>query len=165
MFHLVTHLRPQIPLLLPERKPKGVEKGDFKGEKNPKIGEERGKRAAGARRTREELRVEHVDGFAVPGVLVLQVDGVQHVLDEDGEHHGHEDGVLRGTERAGGAQDSFWGGSGPVLGGFWGAGPHLEAENQLDGGSPREDAVVRVADEEEIQDPQQEHQGCGGYRG
>lgn len=45
-------------------------------------------------RTCEELRVEHVDGLVVPRVLALQVDGVQQVLDEGGQDHGEQDGVL-----------------------------------------------------------------------
>lgn len=38
---------------------------------------------------------------------------------------------------------------------------YLKAEDELDRSSSGEDAVVRVADEEEVQDSQQEHQGCG----
>lgn len=44
----------------------------------------------------KELRVEHVHSLVVPGVFALEVHGVQDVLDEDGEHHGHQDGVLWG---------------------------------------------------------------------
>jgi len=47
--------------------------------------------------TCEELGVEHVDGLVVPGILTLQVDGVQNILDEGRQDHGQEDGVLRGT--------------------------------------------------------------------
>jgi len=39
---------------------------------------------------------------------------------------------------------------------------YLEAEDELDGGSSRQDAVVGVVNEEEVQDSQEEHQGCGG---
>jgi len=49
--------------------------------------------------TCEELCIEHVDGLVVPGILTLQVDGVQKVLDEGRQHHGHQDGILEGTER------------------------------------------------------------------
>lgn len=44
--------------------------------------------------TCKELRVEHVNRLVVPGILTLQVDGVQEVLDEGGQHHGEQDGVL-----------------------------------------------------------------------
>lgn len=44
--------------------------------------------------TCEELSVEHVDRLVVPGILTLQVDGVQEVLDEGGQDHGEQDGVL-----------------------------------------------------------------------
>lgn len=59
-------------------------------------GTQRG-RAAQAPLTCEELRVEHVHSLVVPGVFALEVHGVQDVLDEDGEHHGHQDGVLWGA--------------------------------------------------------------------
>lgn len=49
--------------------------------------------------TCEQLRVEHVYSLIVPGVLALEVHGVQHILDEDGEHHGHQDGILEGDTR------------------------------------------------------------------
>lgn len=45
--------------------------------------------------TCEELCIEHVHSLVVPRVLTLEIDGVQDVFDEDGEHHGHENGVLR----------------------------------------------------------------------
>lgn len=51
------------------------------------------------RATCEELSVEHVDRLVVPGVLTLQVDGVQEVLDEGGQDHGEQDGVLAETHR------------------------------------------------------------------
>lgn len=44
--------------------------------------------------TCKQLRIEHVHGLIVPRVLALEVHGVQHILDEDGEHHGHQDGIL-----------------------------------------------------------------------
>lgn len=44
--------------------------------------------------TCEELRVEHIDGLVVPGIFTLQVNSVQYVLDEDRQHHGHQDGIL-----------------------------------------------------------------------
>lgn len=44
--------------------------------------------------TCKQLRVEHVHGLIVPGILALEVHRVQHVLDEDGEHHSHQDGIL-----------------------------------------------------------------------
>lgn len=46
--------------------------------------------------TCKQLCVEHVHGLVVPGVLTLEVHGVQHILDEDGEHHRHQDGILKG---------------------------------------------------------------------
>ena len=49
--------------------------------------------------TSDELCVEHVDSLVVPGVLTLQVNGVQQVLGEGGQHHGHQDGVLQRTWR------------------------------------------------------------------
>lgn len=46
----------------------------------------------------------------------------------------------------------------------WGeaAASHLKAEDKLDGGATGQDAVVGVADEKEVQQAQQEHQGCEG---
>lgn len=38
--------------------------------------------------TCEELSIEHIDCLVVPGILTLQVDGVQKVLDEGGQNHG-----------------------------------------------------------------------------
>lgn len=49
--------------------------------------------------TCEELGVEHIDGLVVPRILTLQVNGVQKVFNEGGQHHGQQDGILRGTER------------------------------------------------------------------
>lgn len=74
----------------------------------------------------EQLRVEHVYGLIVPGVLALEVHGVQHILDEDGEHHGHQNGILK-------------------------------AKHQLHRSPPGEDAMISVADKEEVQDTQEEH--------
>lgn len=51
--------------------------------------------------TCKQLRVEHVHSLVVPGVLTLEVHGVQHILDEDGKHHGHQNGVLEGGTRDG----------------------------------------------------------------
>lgn len=49
--------------------------------------------------TCEELSVQHIDGLVVPGILTLQVNSVQKVLYEGRQHHGEQDGILRGTER------------------------------------------------------------------
>lgn len=49
--------------------------------------------------TCEELSVEHIDGLVVPGILTLQVNSVQNVLDEGRQHHGQQNGILRNTER------------------------------------------------------------------
>lgn len=49
----------------------------------------------------KQLCVEHVHGLVVPGILTLEVHGVQHILDEDGEHHGHQNGVLEGRREGG----------------------------------------------------------------
>jgi hypothetical protein len=51
--------------------------------------------------TCEQLCVEHVYGLIIPRVLALEVHRVQHVLDEDGEHHSHQDGILEGKGREG----------------------------------------------------------------
>lgn len=51
------------------------------------------------RGTCEKLCVEHVNRLVVPGVLTLQVDGVQKVLDEGGQDHGEQDGVLKERQR------------------------------------------------------------------
>lgn len=51
--------------------------------------------------TCKQLRVEHVHSLVVPGILTLEVHGVQHILDEDGEHHGHQNGVLEGRREGG----------------------------------------------------------------
>lgn len=46
-------------------------------------------------KTCEELGVQHIDGLVVPGVLALEVHSVQHILNEGGEDHRHQDGVLK----------------------------------------------------------------------
>lgn len=74
----------------------------------------------------KQLRVEHVHGLVVPGILTLEVHGVQHILDEDGEHHGHQNGILK-------------------------------AKHQLHRRPSGQDAVISVADKEEVQDAQEEH--------
>lgn len=48
--------------------------------------------------TCEELGVEHVDGLVLPGVLTVQVDGVQQVFDEGCQHHGQQDCILKETQ-------------------------------------------------------------------
>lgn len=45
--------------------------------------------------TCKELSVQHVDSFVFPWVLALEVNGVQGVFNEGGEHHGHQNCVLR----------------------------------------------------------------------
>lgn len=75
----------------------------------------------------KQLRVEHVYSLVVPGVLALEVHGVQHILDEDGKHHGHQNGVLK-------------------------------AKYQLHRSPTGQDAVISVADEEEVQDTQEKHE-------
>lgn len=84
--------------------------------------------------TCKQLRVEHVHGLVVPGILTLEVHGVQHILDEDGEHHGHQNGILK-------------------------------AKHQLHRRPSGQDAVISVADKEEVQDAQEEHKSCGDPRG
>lgn len=75
----------------------------------------------------KQLCVEHVHSLVVPGVLTLEVHGVQHILDEDGEHHRHQDGILK-------------------------------AKHQLHRSPTGQDAVIGMADEEEVQDAQKEHE-------
>lgn len=60
----------------------------------------RGARGSCARGTCKKLGVEHVDRLVVPGILTLQVDGVQKVFDEGGQDHGEQDGVLGGRHGA-----------------------------------------------------------------
>ena len=45
-------------------------------------------------KTNKELCVEHEDGFVLPGVLTVQVNGVEDVLDEGVDDDGEQDGVL-----------------------------------------------------------------------
>ena len=49
--------------------------------------------------THAELGVEQIHGLVVPGVLGLQVDGVQDVLDEGHQHHRQQDLVLEDIQR------------------------------------------------------------------
>ena len=46
--------------------------------------------------TCKQLRVEHIHSLVVPGVFALEVHRVQNILDEDGKHHGHQNGILEG---------------------------------------------------------------------
>lgn len=45
--------------------------------------------------TCEEFCVEHIDSLVVPGILTLQVNSVQDVLDEGCQDHGQQDGILK----------------------------------------------------------------------
>lgn len=94
---------------------------------------------------------------------------MQDVLDEDGEDHGHEDGILRGGRARQAVRTRpkshfvcSWGQTWRFVRPQGEAMSYLKAKDKLDGGSSCEDAVVRVVNEEKIQDSQEEHQGCGG---
>ena len=45
-------------------------------------------------KTNKEFCVEHEDGFVLPGVLTVEVNGVEDVLDEGVDDDGEQDGVL-----------------------------------------------------------------------
>lgn len=44
--------------------------------------------------TCQELSIEHVDSFVVPGILTLQVNSVKKVFNKGCQHHGQKDGIL-----------------------------------------------------------------------
>ena len=49
----------------------------------------------GSERTEHEFDVQQEDGFVLEGLLALDVDGVQHVLDEHVHGHRQQDRVLK----------------------------------------------------------------------
>ena len=45
--------------------------------------------------THNKLSVEEVDSFVIPGILILKVHSVQHVLDKCHGNHRQQDGILQ----------------------------------------------------------------------
>lgn len=125
--------------------------------------------------TCEKLSVKHVNRLVVPGILTLQVDGVQKVFDEGGQYHGEQDGVLGDRQRPADSDilrllkcrfaitSSGWR---PILSCAWrkqncvmlgsvkGDMTNLKPKHQLDRRSSGDDAVTCMVDKQEVKDTQ-----------
>lgn len=125
--------------------------------------------------TCEELSVKHVNCLVIPGILTLQVDGVQKVFYEGGQHHGEQDGVLGERQQPAGSdilcllkcrlaitnsrmkanfelrlrKHTLWSVTWDMT--------YLKPKHQLDRSSSGDDAVTCMVDKQEVKDTQQSY--------
>ena len=118
-------------------------------------------------KTNKEFRVEHEDSLVLPGVLTVEVDRVEDVLDEGVDHDGEQDGVLEAEHELDAGALGEGGGVGVLdeehvqRGEDQGQGEDPQVEEERDDGRPLH--VVHPVLRQPVERLEEQQQGEQGY--